>query len=185
MIIDALLTFVPPTAPLSLVSAAAGYTARSFVIDELGQGVGTAPLSIIGNRSVFGSDMGIDWVKPRIMITVGTAFATSTSATLNIQFQGSVDSGAAGVPAYSPNAWTTYIETGAIAASNLTANAQIRMDFANSIPFSVLPRFYSLNFVVAPTASGIFTAGTISSAVVTMVTDDYKVAYAAKNYTVV
>ena len=185
MITDALLTLVPPTAPLSLVSAAAGYSARSFIIDELGQGVGTTPLNIIGNRSVFGADMGIGWVKPRIFTTVGTAFATSTSATLNIQFQGSVDSGAAGAPAYSPNAWTTYIETGAIAVGNLTANAQIRIDFPNTLPFSALPRFYSLNFVVAPTASGIFTAGTIASSVITLVSDDYKMAYAAKNYTVV
>ena len=181
MITDALLNFVGIGSPLSCVGVA-GSNFRSSVIDELGQGVGTAPLNIIGNKSVFGADMGIDWVKPRVIVTVGTAFTTSTSATLNIQFQGSVDSGAAGTPPYSPNAWATYVETGAIAASNLTANAQFRLDFPTAIPFSALPRFYSLNFLPLSTAS--FTAGTISSAIVALVTDDYKMAYAAKNFAV-
>ena len=181
MITDALLNLVAIGSPLSCVGAA-GSNFRSSIIDELGQGVGTAPLNIIGNRSVFGSDMGIDWVKPRVIVTVGTAFVTATSATLNIQFQGSVDSGAAGAPAYSPNAWTTYIETGGIAASNLGANAQIRLDIPSALPFSALPRFYSLNFLPLSTAS--FTAGTIASALIALVTDDYKVAYAARNYTV-
>jgi hypothetical protein len=182
MIIDTQLILVPPSAPISLVSAVAGYSARSFPIDETGQGVGTAPLNIIGTRTVFGSDMAVGWVKPRILITVGATFATSTSATLNVQFQGSIDSGSGGTPPYSPNAWGTYSETGPIAVGNLTANSQFRMDFATAIPYSLMPRFLSLNFAVGPTGSGIFTAGTIASAVVAIIPDDYKAAYAVKNY---
>jgi hypothetical protein len=181
MITDALLNLIPPGSPLSLVGAA-GSTFQSQTIDLLGTGVGTAPQNIIGSRTVFGENIGTDWLKPMVQISVGTAFTTSTSATLNVQFQGSVDSGASGTPPYSPNAWATYIETGAIAVANLTANASIRITFPYNFPFSTLPRFLQLNFVPLSTAS--FTAGTIAWAVVTLVGEEYGAKYASNNYTV-
>lgn len=179
---DALLNFVAPGSPLSLVGGA-GANFASQIIDELGVGPGQAPPNIIGvPNTVFGSDMGIDWVKPRVIITIGTALATNNAATLNIQFQGSVDSGPNGNPAYSPNAWTTYMESGPIAAANLAAGAQFRMDFPPAFPFNVLPRFYRINFL--PLATATFTAGSIASAMVNLSGDDYKAAYAAKNFVV-
>lgn len=181
MLTDALLNLVPPGSPLSIVGAA-GSTFQSQVIDILGSGVGTAPQNIIGTRSVFGETIGTDWMKPSIMIIVGTAFTTSTAATLNIQFQGSIDSGATGTPPYSPNAWQTYIETSPIAVGTLVANRRIRMDVPPNFPFETLPRFLQLNFVPLSTAT--FTAGTISSATMALVTEEYGVKYAAKNYTV-
>ena len=181
MILDALVSFVPPGSPLSCVGAlGAGFP--SGVIDILGSGVGTAPQNIIGTRTLFGQDSGIGSVKPQVEAVVGTAFATSNSGTLNVQFQAAVDTGAGG--GYQPGTWLTLVETGPIAVGSLTA-AQIiaRFDFPPAFPAGTLPRFLRLNF---QTASGTqFTAGTIASSVVTMVRDDYSAKYAAKNYVAV
>ena len=80
---------------LDLVGGA-GVSFRSGIIDLLGLGVGVAPQSIIGTRTLFGADMGIDDQKLQLLCTTGTAFATSNAATLNVQFQGAVDTGAGG-----------------------------------------------------------------------------------------
>ena len=98
MITDALLNLVPNGSPISLANLATGAAVASQVIDLLGSGVGTAPQNIIGTRTVFGETVGVDWLKPAIMIHVGTAFTTGSSCTLTVQFQGSVDSGVSGTP---------------------------------------------------------------------------------------
>lgn len=177
MITDALVNFVAPGAPLSCVGAT-GASFASNIIDLIGSGVGTAPQNIIGTRTVFGSDTGLGAIKPQVEAAVGTAFATSNSATLNVQFQAAIDDGT-----YNPGTWQTLVETGPIAAANLTAAAVFaRFDWPPAFPVSLMPRFLRLNFV---TPSGTaFTAGTVAFAIVTMVRDDYAEKYAAKNYTV-
>ena len=182
MITDALLSLVSPGSPISLANLATGAAVASQVIDLLGSGVGTAPQNIIGTRTVFGQTVGVDWLKPAIMLHVGTAFTTSSSCTLTVQFQGSVDSGVSGTPPYSPNAWITYSEVPGLTAAQLIAQRSIRVDFQPNFPFETLPRFLQLNFQTLSGAS--FTAGTIANAVVTLVRDDYGEKYAAKNYTV-
>lgn len=176
MITDALVNFVPIGAPLSIVGAA-NASFPSNVLDILGTGVGTAPQNIIGTRTLFGSDLGIDWMKPAILAYVGTAFVGATG-TLNMQFQGAVDTGAAGN--YQPGTWNTFVETGAIAVGNLTAAQPLRLEFAPAFPFGTLPRFLRVNFATVNS----FTAGTIANCMVTLVRDDYTAKYAAKNYTV-
>lgn len=182
MISDALLNLVPPNSPLSLANLAAGAAVTSQTIDLLGSGVGTAPQVIIGTRTVYGQSIGNDWLKPCVVIYIGTAFATSSTSSLNIQFQGSVDSGASGGPAYSPNAWQTYSETGPILATNLAAGRQIIMDVPRNFPPEALPRFLQLNFQTL--AATTFTAGTIASATMTMVPPENVSKFAAKNYVV-
>lgn len=177
MITDALLQFVANGSPLSVVGAAnAGFP--SAVIDLLGTGVGTAPQNIIGTRSVFGADMGIDFVKPQIEANIGTALATGSGGTLNMQFQGAIDQGSAGN--YQPGTWNTFVETGAVAAANLGAGKQLRLDFAPAFPWGTLPRYLRVNFQTVNS----FTAGTIANCLVTMIRDDYTAAYAGRNYAV-
>jgi hypothetical protein len=178
MLTDALLNFVVPGTPLSIVGAL-NASFQSQVIDELGTGVGTAPQAIIGTRTLFGADLGIDFYKPQVVITVGTIFATASGATLNVQFQGAVDTGVGG--GYLPGAWITFMETGAIAVANLTAAAGIKFDWPPAFPVGTLPRYIRLNFL---TATGTFTTGTIASALVTLVSDQYNVKFAAKNFVV-
>lgn len=178
MLLDGTLLFVPPNAPLSLVLGLGGSVA-SNVIDLLGLGVGVAPQSIIGTRTVFGADLGIDDQKAQILCTIGAAFLTSDSATLNVQFQAAIDLGAGG--GYQPGTWTTFVETGPLAAANLTAGATIaRFDYPPAFPRNLSPRFIRLNFATA--ASTQFTQGTIAFAMPTIIRDDYIAP--AKNFVV-
>ncbi len=182
MLLDAQLILVPTAFPLSLV-AAAGVSVPSPVIDLLGQGVGTAPFNIIGNVALFGTDFGIGKQQLELMINTGIAFATSNSATLNVQFQLAVDQGAAG--AYQPGTWNTVIETGTIAPSTtlLIANQTIfRADWPPAFPAGLRPRYMRLNFSI-PAATN-FTAGTIGFAGVVLCRDDQQNRFAAANYAV-
>jgi hypothetical protein len=179
MITDALVNFVGPNAPLSLVGGA-GVAIPSNIYDILGVGVGVAPQGIIGTRTLFGEDLGVG-ESPLLDVVMGLAATTGNSATLNVQFQGAVDTGVGG--GYQPGAWITLVETGPLATTVLTAGAVIaRFPFALAVPPQTLPRFLRLNF--APLAATNFTAGTIAFATVTKVRDDWTMKYAARNYTV-
>jgi hypothetical protein len=148
------------------------------VIDLLGEGVGVAPSSIFGNPTLFGAPdaMGVGGPRPELNVTLGTAFAGGTS--LNAKLQAAAD---LGTPTYQPSTWNTLAETGAILTANLTANTVImRFPWLPPFPAGLRPRFLRLLF----TPSGTFTAGTIASALVTLVRDDQFNKYAAKNYSV-
>lgn len=184
MMIDALLSFVPLNGNLSLVAAAGVAIPSPGVIDLLGNGVGVAPTSIFGTPSVFGSPdgMGVGGMRPELNITVGTALATATSATLNVQLQAAIDTGAAG--GYLPGTYQTIVESGTLTAAQCAANTVIfRCPWLPPFPANLRPRFLRLNFVVP--AATLFTAGTISSALVTTVRDDQFNRYSARNYSVV
>lgn len=184
MLIDSLISFVPVGGNLSLV-AGAGVAVRSpLIIDLLGLGVGVAPGErIIGlpYSGVFGEDAGIGAVKPQVQVNIGTGLVAVGGSTLNIAFQGAPDTGAAGN--YLPGTWQTFVETGPLTAAQLAANAICaRFDFPPAFPVSARPRFLSLLF--SPSAAGSFSAGTVASAIVTMVRDDYAIKYAPANYAV-
>ncbi|SDD94925.1 hypothetical protein SAMN05216337_1017130 [Bradyrhizobium brasilense] len=176
MITDSLVNFLPIGSNLAITNA----SLPSNVYDILGQGVGTAPANIIGTRTLFGSDVGIGGVKPQVDIGVGQAFATGNGATLNVAFQGAPDTGAGGN--YQPGAWQTLVETGPLAAAQLTA-AQIigRFDFPPAFPANLNARYLRLLFQLAV---GQFNAGSIAFAIVTMVRDDQANKFAAKNFSV-
>ena len=170
MFIDALTGFVQPGAPLSLV-AGAGVAVQSDVYDILGNGVGTKPVNIIGTAATFGADMGVGGLQPELVVSIGTALVTATSATLNVQLQAAPDSG---TPTYQPGTWQTIMESGAITAAQGTAGAYVfRTKFPPVFPANLRPRYYRLNFV---TPSGTdFTAGTIAYAIISVVRDDYSI----------
>ena len=177
---DALLAFVPIGTPLSIVLNS-GQNVASQVIDLLGEGAGLAPTNIIGSETaIFGQAdaMGVGGMRPELNVTVGTAGAGATS-TLNVALQAAAD---LGTPTYQPSTWNTLAETGAIAVANLTANTVIaRFPWLPPFPANLRPRYLRLLFSIA-TAN--MTAGTIASAIVTLVRDDQFNKYAAKNYTV-
>lgn len=178
MLRDALLTFIG--SPLSLVGGLGiGFPTDPY--DVLGTGPGTAPQNIIGNAALFGSDLGVGGMQPEMVVTIGTALATSDAATLNGQFQAAPDTGAGG--GYQPGTWQTIVEQGPITAAQGTAGAYImRFKWPPVFPVSLRPRFYRFNFAVLTGTQ--FTAGTISQAFITTVRDDYSIAQAAKNFTV-
>lgn len=97
-------------------------------------------------------DLGIgDSPAVQVIASVNTAFTTTNSGTLQVQFQGSTDS----------STWTTYAETPAIAQSALTAGRQLAgFDVPRPGPGVALPRYYRLNYVVG---TGTFTAGKVDA----------------------
>ncbi len=178
---DALLAFVPIGGNLSLVGAAGIAIPSTNIIDLLGQGSGQAPANIIGNAAVFGEDPGVGAFRPELNVLIGTALATGNAATLNIALQAAIDTGAGG--GYLPGTWTTIVESGAMAVANLVAGAvPFRVPWLPTFPANLRPRFLRLLF--SPAAATNFTAGTISSAIVTLVRDDQANKFAAKNYSV-
>lgn len=181
MRLDQSLMFVANgAAPLSMVGAA-GANIASNTIDLFGLGVGVAPTNIIGNVTLWGSDLGVGGgdANPRLQVTTGVAFVTANACTLNLALQMAPDT----LPNHQPGAWQTVNETGPLTAAQLLANTVIaRFDWPPAFPQNLQPRYARLLGQV-PAAEN-FTAGTISFAGITLVRDDYNVQNAARNYTV-
>lgn len=172
---DALVNFVPLGSNVPIL----GVPVASSVYDALGTGVGTAPQVIIGNRTLFGTDLGIGGPKPQLQVNTLTAFATAVGALLNIAFQGAPDTGAAG--GYVPTTWTSIVNQDGLTIAELAALSVVfRMDWPAALPANLNARFFRLLFT--PTAA--YTAGSIGSATVTMGRDDQANKFATKNFTV-
>jgi hypothetical protein len=180
MMTDAQYILIPVATPLVMSLATAG-SVQTPVVDLLGQGVGTAPVGIIGNVALFGTDFGIGKQQLELIASVGAAFTTGNSATLTAQFQLAVDTGAAG--GYLPGTWNTIIEQPGLTAAQLVANAIFaRFDWPPVFPVTLRPRYMRLNFVAL--AATAFTAGSIGFAGVVLCRDDQANKYAAANYAV-
>lgn len=181
MITDALVAFVPIGGNLSLVGATGSTFASPLTYDFLGQGVGQAPGNIIGNRTLAGTDEGVGGKRPELNITIGTAVTAVGACLLKVALQGAVDTGAGG--GYLPGTWTDIDSQDNIAAANLVAGAVIfRSPWIPQMPANLQARYLRLLFTLSGGTS--FTAGTIGSALVTMVRDDQANKFAAKNFTV-
>lgn len=189
MIFDALVTFVGIGGNLSLVGGA-GIPIASGIVDLLGNGVGQAPTSIIGNVTVFGTDEGVGGKRPELNITIGAALTGAVGTTLKAALQAAIDTGVGGN--YQPGTWTDIVSQDNIALANITGGATagsviFRSPFLPTMPANLRPRYLRLLFspqLAGATPAGLFTAGTISSALVTMVRDDQANKFAAANYTV-
>ena len=192
MMLDAgLPAFIPPNGPaLSVIGAAGASIIFPGVVDILGQGVGVAPQNIIGNPigGFFGQDSGLGIWKLDIQINIGATFTTSTSATGEFCLQGAPDTGSAG--GYLPGTWEDFATTGAKAASELIAATVLgagvfRMAMPPAPPATLTPRYLRMIMRVAPSASGIFTAGTVAAAFMVQGRDDLQSAMrSANNYVV-
>lgn len=180
MMLDPTLSFVPVGTPLSFVGAT-GATFASDVVDLLGSGAGTAPANIIGNATLFGGDFGIGGKVPQIEALIGTAAATSDSATLTIEFQAAPDTGSGG--GYEPGTWVTLVATAALTAAQLVSGQVVaRFDFPPAFPANLNPRFIRL-LLVTPSGTQ-FTAGTVAFAGLVLTRDDQANRNAASNYAV-
>lgn len=177
MLTDNLVSFVPVGAALSLISGVADIPSTN-VIDLMGSGPGTAVDNVIGNASQPGMDAGVGGVRPELNVTIGDAVVSGGGGTLNVKLQAAPNTAVTN----QPGAWTTLAETGPITAANLTAGQIVaRFPFLPAFPANLNPRFLRLLFSVATAA---ITAGSISSALVTMYRDDQANKFAAANYTV-
>ena len=172
MLTDALNNFLPVGSNLAVTNVAV----PSNVYDMMGSGVGTAPPNIIGNPSLFGTDMGIGLWRPQVACATGSvAWAGGTS--LTIAFQAAPDTATTHVA----GAWTTLMDIPGIPVAQLTANAVIgRFDFPPAIPPGLNARYLRLLF----TPTGTFTAGVIAFALVTLDRDDQANKFAGSNFKV-
>ena len=124
----------------------------------------TGQHGLIGStgNSLFGEDLGIGAMRLMLLCTIGTAFTTGGTS-LNIALQGAVDASSGSYPAnFSSLTWSTYAETGAIAAATLIAagaNAQIPLfDWPHRLLAASMPRFIRMLY----TPVGTLASGTIS-----------------------
>lgn len=179
MLVDALVSFILPGSVLSLVGGAGVAIASPNIIDLIGGGPGTAPGNIIGNRAVFGSDVGIGDPRVQTEVAIQTALVTANGATLNIQFQAAPDTAVT----HAVGAWTTLMETGPLPIADLNTIGAIvgRFDFPPAVPVNFSPRYLRLLFVVPGGTN--FSAGAVA-APVTTVRDDTANLYTPRNYTV-
>lgn len=180
MLLDSKLAFVLAGSPLSLVAAAGVAIPSPGVIDLLGSGVGNLVTNITGNAAEPGQAdaMGMGNMRPELVVAMGTAATTATSATLTIALQGAPDDGTG-----NPGTWQTFEQSPAYTAAQLTAGQILmRLPWVPPFPDNERPRFLRLLFSV-PTATD-FTAGTIAYAQVTQARDDNFHLQAARNYTV-
>ena len=91
---------------------------------------------------------------PKLMVLVTTALATTNSATLTVQFQGSTNN----------STFTTYAESRAYTAGELVAgNRLFDIDVPRPSGGAALPRYLRLNYVVG---TGVFSQGAVTSAIV-------------------
>lgn len=178
MLHDQKLDFVKVGAYLSFVGAP-GASFPSDVYDILGVGQGIAPPNIIGTQnSVFGSNTGTGLLRPRILVNIAIAAATADGATLTAQFQGAPDTGVAG--GFEPGAWQTFEQGPALTAAQLTAGQQIELDWPNTFPANLQPRFLRILFTTP--AGTQFTAGVIGSAITTLGPDEHANRFAQRNF---
>lgn len=191
MILDSLLSFVPIGGALSLVGGAGVAIPSTNVIDLLGLGVGVNPAErIIGQNGAtgaavnFGEDSGLGAIKAQVQVNLGTTTFTNGTGvpTLNVAFQGAPDTGSAG--GWLAGTWQTLVETGPLTVAQLNAainNYPIaRFDWPPAFPPNLQPRYLRLLFQLLTATS--FGAGSVSSAVVTMVRDDFSTKYQPRNF---
>lgn len=181
MMIDSQLTFTGISSNQTLIGGAGVNIPSTNVIDLLGLGVGQAPTNIIGlpSSGLFGTDLGIGEEVEELQVTIGTGLTTANGALLNIAFQAAPDTAVT----HLPGAWTTLIETGAMALVNTAAGAVVaRFKFPVAVPPGLQPRYIRLLY--QPGLNANFTAGTIQSAFITPARDDFANRYMASNFTV-
>jgi hypothetical protein len=147
MLMDAQLSFSQAQAITTASAASSNITAY----DESGGNT-----NIGGATSYrFGADLGVSegMNKPKIVVSIPTAFTSTNSATINFQFQGSTDS----------SAWTTYIESGALAATALVAGAAWVFDWPRKAIGAAMPKYVRMYYALG---AGQMTTGTINANVV-------------------
>lgn len=157
--------------------AVSASTASTNVVDLAGVGSGNAPNASFGTATSFGTDPG-PGRELIIPVTTGTAFATATGATLQVAVQGAPDNGS-----NAPGTYATLVESGVIAAANLTADTKIaELAVPKALPDGTKVRFLQILYVLPASTS--FTAGTIAFAGIVLDTDDNTGRFISSGYSV-
>lgn len=162
MMLDANLQF-------SNAQAVTASAASTGFYDQLAGTMGTttftpAPAATFGpNATYFGEDIGIGKGvgTPRVVVSIGTAFATLTS--LQVQFRTAPDNVTAHASGNrSDLTFTVAMETPTVAVALLTANSRLAsFDWPmRSRSATALPRFVDLNYAVTGSNA---TTGTITT----------------------
>lgn len=153
MIIDALLCFDSPSAPINLAQVVATYNSTNVIdlhmagIPVLSNGQGARDIGI-------GDDPAL-----KMLVQVTTTFTSGGAGTLQIALQGATDNGS-GVPA----AYSTWWTSPAYALASLNAGSRLYdMDMPRPPDGIAYPRFLRLNYIIA---GATMTAGACVAAIV-------------------
>lgn len=130
------------------------FTAGEFVNLAGTTGSSTSTAINLGNARDLGIGEGAE--RPNVEIVIGTGITSSSSSlTVNFQFEGSTN----GV------LYTVYAETGAYPTSSLQAGAVITMPVPRRPPGIGLPLYYQLNALVQSSTSSISTGSVLAGIV--------------------
>lgn len=165
MILDALLCFVNPSAPLSIAHAAGTVDLTNIV--DFGLGSSTDPAIPTGAHGGGARDMGIgDNPALKLLVQVGTALdSAGGTATVQLTLLGAPDDGTG-----APGAFTAWWTSPAYTEAQATAGARLfDMDFPRPPQGVAMPRFVKMTYTIAGETS---TAGTLNIAAVIIDRDD-------------
>jgi hypothetical protein len=147
---------------LSSAQVITATAASTSVIDLTGAGSGNAP-NMVPAGTTYGADMGVGdgMAIPKIVVSVGTVFATLTSLQIAAQF--APDSGS-----NTPGTYITYAQTGAIPVADLVAGAMLGTFNYPQMPTKLdgtltdypMPRWVRLDYIVGGSSA---TTGTINA----------------------
>lgn len=150
MILDSFLQF---DSAINLAQVAGTYNSTNII--DLGVTSGV-PTSANGGGA---RDIGIgDDNMLQLMVLVTTTFTSGGAATLQVNFQGTIDNGSGG-PA--TGSWTTYLSSPIYALGTLIAGARLMDDAVPRPPAgTAIPRFLRLTYVIGTATT---TAGVVES----------------------
>lgn len=188
MFLDASLTFTGGnTGSAQAITSATVYS--TGVLDLATGAITTASTfaaapNILGNATVFGETLGEGRIPLELIATVGTAFTSGGSYTLQMIIQAAPDNAAGSYPAnISGLSWTTLESGPAINQTYLTANAIIPGPTLGPTLAALLSgyRFMRLGYVPSNT----FTGGTVAFAAIGAYPSGFKkMAQKASGFTV-
>lgn len=153
MIIDGNTSFSTSATPDALAQTVGTYYSNNV----LDLGLTGLPTSASGGGA---RDVGVgDDPALKLVVNIGTAFASGGAATLQIALQGAPDNGSG-----SPGSYTTMLQSQAYALSALTAGARLLdVDVPRPPAGMALPRFLRLAYIIGGATT---TAGTCISNIV-------------------
>lgn len=154
MILDNLQMFDPPSSPRNLAQVVGTYASQNTLDYGILSGI---PSSANGGGA---RDMGVgDDPALKLLVQVGTGFASGGAGTLQVSLQGAPDDGTG-----NPGAFTSWWSSPVYALATMNAGSRLmNMDFPRPPDGVAVPRFVRLSYVIA---GATMTAGTVVSGVV-------------------
>lgn len=153
MIIDNLLCFDPPNAPINLAQVVGTYPSTN-VLDLHSATMIPVLANLQGAR-----DIGAAATKLEMIVQVITTFASGGAGTLQVALQGATDNGS-GAPSTFNNWWLSP----AYALATLNAGSRLyELNMPRPPDGIAIPRFLRMSYIIA---GATMTAGTVFSAII-------------------